>query len=32
LIASGYPPVARTLMVDGRGEDAFDVELGHPAE
>ncbi|MDF3290823.1 MFS transporter [Streptomyces silvisoli] len=32
LIASGYPPVARTLVVDGRGEDAFDVELGHPAE
>ncbi|MGW7002292.1 MFS transporter [Streptomyces sp. NPDC054933] len=32
LIASGYPPVARTLVVDGRGEEAFDVELGHPAE
>lgn len=32
LTASGYPPVAGALTVTGGGEEAFDVELGHPAE
>ncbi|MEY9850181.1 EmrB/QacA subfamily drug resistance transporter [Streptacidiphilus sp. BW17] len=32
LIASGYPPVASALTLDGRGESAHDVELGHPDE
>ncbi|EST26123.1 hypothetical protein N566_24255 [Streptomycetaceae bacterium MP113-05] len=30
VIASGYPPVANALTVDGRGVDGYDVELGHP--
>jgi EmrB/QacA subfamily drug resistance transporter len=30
LIASGYPPVATALTVDGRGAEGFDVVLGHP--
>lgn len=30
LIASGYPPVATALTVDGRGAEGFDVELDHP--
>jgi EmrB/QacA subfamily drug resistance transporter len=32
LIASGYPPVASSLSVDGRAEGGHDVALGHPAE
>jgi DHA2 family multidrug resistance protein-like MFS transporter len=32
LIAGGYPPVATSLSVDGRGENGYDVELGHPDE
>ncbi|WP_391858301.1 MFS transporter [Streptomyces silvisoli] len=31
LIASGYPPVASALAVEGRGTDGFDLELAHPA-
>ncbi|WP_406733429.1 MFS transporter [Streptomyces sp. NBC_01794] len=31
LIASGYPPVASTLAVEGRGTDSFDMALAHPA-
>ncbi|AJT69354.3 hypothetical protein T261_7757 [Streptomyces lydicus] len=30
LIASGYPPVTSALAVEGRGTDAFDLELAHP--
>jgi RND superfamily putative drug exporter len=30
LIASGYPPVATALIVDGGGADGFDLELSHP--
>ncbi|MFI9168997.1 collagen binding domain-containing protein [Streptomyces lincolnensis] len=30
LIASGYPPAAAALTVDGRGTDGFDLELRHP--
>ncbi|MGW1376660.1 MFS transporter [Streptomyces sp. NPDC002446] len=30
LIASGYPPVASALTVEGRGTDGFDMELTHP--
>ncbi len=30
VIASGYPPVANALTVDGPGVDGYDVELGHP--
>ncbi len=30
MIASGYPPVATTLTVDGIGESGFDLQLGHP--
>jgi RND superfamily putative drug exporter len=30
LIATGYPPVATALTVDGGGADGFDVELSHP--
>ncbi len=29
--ASGYPPVASTVTVNGHGEDAHDLRLGHPA-
>jgi EmrB/QacA subfamily drug resistance transporter len=29
--ASGYPPVASAVTVDGHGEDAHDLRLGHPA-
>nr|WP_241779791.1 carboxypeptidase-like regulatory domain-containing protein [Streptomyces natalensis] len=31
LIASGYPPVASALAVEGRGTDSFDMALAHPA-
>lgn len=31
LIASGYPPVASMLAVEGRGTDGFDMALAHPA-
>ncbi|WP_420907342.1 MSCRAMM family protein [Streptomyces scabichelini] len=30
LIASGYPPVATALTVEGGGADGFDLELRHP--
>ncbi|GGX29152.1 hypothetical protein GCM10010341_58290 [Streptomyces noursei] len=30
LIASGYPPVASPLAVEGHGTDGFDVHLVHP--
>ncbi|MGW7352273.1 MFS transporter [Streptomyces sp. NPDC054784] len=30
VVASGYPPVAGALTVDGHGVDGHDVELGHP--
>ncbi|GHJ39764.1 MFS transporter [Streptomyces sp. TS71-3] len=30
LIASGYPPVATTVRVEGRGADGLDLELSHP--
>ncbi|MEU4847662.1 MSCRAMM family protein [Streptomyces gilvosporeus] len=30
LIASGYPPVASALAVEGRGTDGFDMALAHP--
>ncbi|WP_268826820.1 MSCRAMM family protein [Streptomyces sp. A1-5] len=30
LIASGYPPVASPLVVEGHGTDGFDVHLVHP--
>ncbi|WP_344664385.1 carboxypeptidase-like regulatory domain-containing protein [Catenulispora yoronensis] len=29
LIASGYPPVARAVRVDGRADSRHDVQLGH---
>jgi MFS family permease len=32
VIATGYPPVAGTLTVAGRGVDAHDIELAHPGE
>ncbi|MEU3501396.1 MFS transporter [Streptomyces hundungensis] len=32
LIATGYPPVAGSLTVAGRGVDGHDVELAHPGE
>jgi EmrB/QacA subfamily drug resistance transporter len=32
IIASGYPPVARGLSVEGAGPDAHDIELHHPDE
>ncbi|MBF9072354.1 MFS transporter [Streptacidiphilus fuscans] len=32
LIASGYPPVASSLTLDGRGALGHDVELGHSDE
>ncbi len=32
LIAGGYPPAASQLSTGGRGEAAYDVELGHPDE
>ncbi|MFI9048231.1 MFS transporter [Streptomyces sp. NPDC053427] len=31
LIASGYPPLASALDVEGHGTDGFDMELAHPA-
>ncbi|MGW7003788.1 MFS transporter [Streptomyces sp. NPDC054933] len=31
LIASGYPPVATALALEGRGTDGFDMALAHPA-
>lgn len=30
LVASGYPPLATALSVQGRGAEEFDVELNHP--
>ncbi|MEV7090284.1 MFS transporter [Streptomyces sp. NPDC093085] len=30
VIATGYPPVAGALRVDGRGVDGHDIELAHP--
>ncbi|MER7923924.1 MFS transporter [Streptomyces sp. NPDC096057] len=32
VIATGYPPVATALTVDGRGADGHDIELAHPGE
>lgn len=32
IIASGYPPVASALSVEGPGPDAHDIELHHPDE
>ncbi|MCH5677668.1 MFS transporter [Streptomyces gilvus] len=32
VIATGYPPVATALTVNGRGVDGHDIELAHPAE
>ncbi|MFD7017960.1 MFS transporter [Streptomyces sp. NPDC059928] len=32
LIATGYPPVAGSLTVAGRGVDGHDIELAHPGE
>jgi Carboxypeptidase regulatory-like domain len=30
--ASGYPPVASAVTLNGHDENAFDMRLGHPAE
>ncbi|NUR63685.1 MAG: MFS transporter, partial [Catenulispora sp.] len=30
LIASGYPPVASAVRVDGRADSRYDVQLGYP--
>ncbi|GGZ24467.1 MFS transporter [Streptomyces poonensis] len=32
VIATGYPPVATSLTVNGRGVDDHDIELAHPGE
>ncbi|QPP07448.1 MFS transporter [Streptomyces bathyalis] len=32
IIASGYPPVASALSVEGAGPDSHDIELHHPDE
>jgi len=32
VIATGYPPVATALTVNGRGVDDHDIELAHPGE
>ncbi|MGW2518634.1 MFS transporter [Streptomyces sp. NPDC001617] len=32
VIATGYPPVATALTVNGGGVDGHDIELAHPAE
>lgn len=32
VIASGYPPAATPLVLSGRGEGGYDVQLGHPDE
>ncbi|MFF0022597.1 MFS transporter [Streptomyces sp. NPDC004082] len=32
VIATGYPPVATSLTVDGPGTDGHDIELSHPGE
>ncbi|MET7450354.1 MFS transporter [Streptomyces sp. NPDC005574] len=32
VIATGYPPVATALTVEGRGTDGHDVHLAHPGE
>ncbi|WOX10841.1 MFS transporter [Streptomyces sp. N50] len=32
VIATGYPPVATALTVNGRGSDGHDIELAHPGE
>ncbi|MBD9734341.1 carboxypeptidase regulatory-like domain-containing protein, partial [Streptomyces sp. H28] len=32
VIATGFPPVATALTVDGTGVDGHDIELAHPGE
>ncbi|MFF2853013.1 MFS transporter [Streptomyces sp. NPDC058001] len=32
VIATGYPPAASTVSVNGRGVDGHDIELAHPGE
>ncbi|MCM2580160.1 MFS transporter [Streptomyces meridianus] len=32
VVASGYPPAATPLAVQGRGVDGHDIELAHPGE
>ncbi|MFJ6571275.1 MFS transporter [Streptomyces sp. NPDC091292] len=32
VIATGYPPAASTVSVNGHGVDAHDIELAHPGE
>ncbi|MGX9886685.1 MFS transporter [Streptomyces sp. NPDC002276] len=32
VIATGYPPVATALTLNGRGTDGHDIELAHPGE
>ncbi|MCW2938210.1 MAG: transporter [Actinomycetia bacterium] len=32
VMASGYPPVVSAVTLNGQGEDAHDVWLGHPAQ
>ncbi|MEU2342219.1 carboxypeptidase regulatory-like domain-containing protein, partial [Streptomyces sp. NPDC013082] len=32
VIATGYPPVAGSLTVNGSGVDGHDIELAHPGE
>ncbi|WP_262060891.1 MFS transporter [Streptomyces sp. STR69] len=32
VIATGYPPVATALTLNGRGADGHDIELAHPGE
>ncbi|MFI1223889.1 MULTISPECIES: MFS transporter [unclassified Streptomyces] len=32
VVATGYPPVAGSLTVSGRGVDGHDIELAHPGE
>ncbi|WP_371670429.1 MFS transporter [Streptomyces sp. NBC_00289] len=32
VIATGYPPVATALTVNGRGTDGHDIRLAHPGE
>ncbi|WP_128377407.1 MFS transporter [Streptomyces cavernae] len=32
VIATGYPPVATALTIDGPGADGHDIELAHPDE
>lgn len=30
VVATGYPPVANSLNLDGQGDEPYDVWLGHP--